>query len=146
MRALLIGLIAAATLAQASCGGDDGLSRDELVSEADAVCARYEQELDELAEPRNVEDVERLAEEAKPIIEDGLDELRELEPPEELADEYDEWISQNEESVDVLDELREAASEGDVQRIQDVLQEAQQAEREADELARELGLQDCARN
>jgi epoxyqueuosine reductase QueG len=144
MRATLIGLVASAALAVgAGCGGD-GLSREELVSEADTICAEYEAELAELAEPESLADFERLVQDAKPIVENGIESLRGLEPPEDLEDEYDEWIARNEENVDAIDELQAAVAEQDQQRIQEIVQQLDQNEQEADELAAEIGLQDCA--
>ncbi|HYY76887.1 MAG TPA: hypothetical protein VE644_11260 [Gaiellaceae bacterium] len=151
MRAILIGLVASAALAVAAgCGGDGGdrLSREELVSEADAICAEYEAELEAalegLAEPESLEDFQRLVQDAKPIVENGIESLRGLEPPEDLEDEYDEWIARNEENVDAIDELQAAVAEQDQQRIQEIVQRLDQNEQEADELAAEIGLQDCA--
>lgn len=137
-------LCGAAALA-AGCGGGGGsLSREELAAQADAICAKAEEELDQLAEPQSIEDVEQLAEEAKPIVEDGVEQLDELQPPEDLEDEYDRWIELNRENVDVLDELRGAAAEGDQERVQQAVQEAGEKEQEADRLAREIGLEQCA--
>ena len=147
MRAILIGLVTSTALAVAAgCGGDGGdrLSREELVSEADAICAEYEAELEGLAEPESLEDFQRLVQDAKPIVEDGIESLRGLEPPEDLEDEYDEWIARNEENVDAIDELQAAVAEQDQQRIQEIVQQLDQNEQEADELAAEIGLQDCA--
>jgi signal transduction protein with GAF and PtsI domain len=127
------------------CGGDGGaLSRDELVSRADAICTKYEERIDALAEPQSIEEVEALADQAKPIVEDGVDELARLQPPEDLEDEYDRWIGLNRESVDTIDELKEAAAAGDGARVQQVVQDADEKEREADALARQIGLDECA--
>jgi uncharacterized protein Yka (UPF0111/DUF47 family) len=147
MRATLIGLVASAALAVgAGCGGD-GLSREELVSEADTICAEYEAELAELAElaePESLADFERLVQDAKPIVENGIENLRALDPPEDLEDEFDEWISRNEENVAAIDELQEAVVDRDEQRIQEIVRQIDENEQEADELAAEIGLEDCA--
>lgn len=137
-------LCGAAALA-AGCGGGGGsLSREELATQADAICAKSEEELDQLAEPQSIEDVEQLAEEAKPIVQDGVDKLDELQPPEDLEDEYDRWIELNRENIDVIDELRDAAAEGDQERVQQAVQGASEKEEEADRLAGEIGLDQCA--
>ncbi|MGH3046351.1 MAG: hypothetical protein ACRDNC_05005, partial [Gaiellaceae bacterium] len=81
---------------------------------------------------------------AKPIVETGVEELRALEPPEDLEEEYDEWISRNEENVESLDDLQAAVAERDEQRVQEVVQGLDQNEQEADELAAEIGLEECA--
>lgn len=138
-------VVAAAALG-AACGGSggDGLSREELASRADEICARYEKELNALAEPSSIEEVKQLADEAKPVIERGVNELDDLQPPDDLQEDYDRWIELNRENLDVVDKLGAAAQDGDVQRVQEILQEAQAKEAEADRLAGELGLTDCA--
>jgi hypothetical protein len=135
---------AAASLALAACGGgDEGLSREEFLSEADSICTEYDQRVDEIEEPQSIDDVERYADEAKPVIEDGMAELRALEPPDELEQQWDDYMASSEESVEYLDELREAGAAGDQARIQEIAQEVSEKNEEADRLARDIGLEDC---
>jgi hypothetical protein len=136
-------LTGAMGLAAAGCGGDDRLTREELVEEADATCADFDQRIEEIDEPESPEDIERYVQEIRPIVEEGTDELAELQPPEELEDEYDQWIQETRSAIDMFDELEEAAASGDEQRIQEVLQGAGEGGEEADRLAQELGFQEC---
>jgi hypothetical protein len=76
-------------------------------------------------------------------VEEGTDELDALQPPEELEDDYDQWIQETRSAIDMFDELEEAAASGDEQRIQEVLQGAGEGGEEADRLAQELGFQEC---
>lgn len=145
MHAILIGLVTSTALAVgAGCGGGDRLSREELVSEADAICAGYEAELGALAEPESLADFERLVQDAKPIVENGIESLRALDPPEDLEHDFGEWISRNEENVAAIEELQEAFADRDEQRIQEIVRQIDENEQEADELATEIGLEDCA--
>ena len=115
MRAILIGVVTSTALAVgAGCGGGgDRLSREELVSDADAICAEYEAELGALAEPESLADVERLVQDAKPIVENGIESLQALDPPEDLEDEFDEWITRNEENVAAIEDLQDAVADRD---------------------------------
>lgn len=132
-------------VALAGCGGGgDRLTTEELGTQADAICAKYEKRIEALAEPQSLEGVETLAEEAKPIVEDGVKELDDLQPPEELEDKYDRWIEVNHDSVEAIDELKDAAASGDERRVQQVAEDAARKERQADALAREIGLDECA--
>ena len=146
MRAILIGLVTSTALAVGTgCGGDgDRLSSEDLVSEADAICAEYEAELGALAEPESLADFERLVQDAKPIVESGIERLRALDPPEDLQDEFDEWLSRNEENVAAIEDLQEAVADRDEQRIQEIVRQIDENEQEADELATQIGLEDCA--
>ena len=136
-------LTGAMGLAAAGCGGgDDRLTREELVEEADATCAEFDRRIEDVQEPESLEDIEGYLQEIRPIVEEGTDELDSLQPPEELEADYDQWIEETRSTVDRFDELEEAAASGDEQRIQDVFQEVGQGE-EADRLAQELGFQEC---
>jgi len=136
-------LTGAMGLAAAGCGGGDRLTREELVEEADATCADFDQRIEEIDEPESPEDIEGYVQEIRPIVEEGTDELDALQPPEELEDDYDQWIQETRSAIDMLDELEEAAASGDEQRIQEVLQGAGEGGEEADRLAQELGFQEC---
>jgi hypothetical protein len=137
-------LTGAMGLAAAGCGGGgDQLTREELVEEADATCAEFDRRVEDVREPESLEDIEGYLQEIRPIVEEGTDELAALEPPEELADEYDEWIEATRSGVDRFDEVEEAAASGDEQRIQEVLQSLGEGGEEADRLAQELGFQEC---
>jgi hypothetical protein len=136
-------LTGAMGLAAAGCGGDDRLTREELVEEADATCREFDQRVEEVDEPESLDDIERYVQEIRPIVEEGTEELDALEPPEELEDEYTEWIEATRSGVDRIGELEDAAASGDEQRIQEVLQGGAEGGEEADRLAEELGFQEC---
>jgi hypothetical protein len=140
---LLAAVLGTAALT-ASCGGDTSLSRDELASRANEICTKYEKQLDALAEPQSIEDVEQLAKDAEPIVEEGVDELDGLQPPENLERDYDRWIELNRDNVDLIRDLREAAASGQQVRVQQVVQQAGSREQEADRLATKIGLDECA--
>ncbi len=81
---------------------------------------------------------------AIPIIEEGVAELRELEPPEDLEADYDRMLAETERSIGVARDLRDAAAGGDQQAVQDALEKGNAADSESDEIARDLGLDECA--
>ena len=132
-------------LAVAACGGgDDGLTREELVSQADAICVEFERKIDELEEPESIEALARFAREARPIFEDGLDRLRELEPPEDLQVTYDRWIATGDETAKLFGELGRAAADGDEAEVNRILERTGELDTRSDRLARRIGLQECA--
>jgi hypothetical protein len=141
-----IALAAGALLATACGGGDEGLSREELISRGDAICEEYDQRTEQVEDPESLDDVERFVEETRTLIRDGVDELKELEPPEELAEDYNAWIAQNEENLGLLDDLEAAAAAGDEAQVQEILAEAEQAGAQADRLAGEMGFEECGAN
>ncbi len=150
-----LALLACLLLLGLGCDGGDGegreaatepqrLSKAEFVRRADAVCAEYEQRLARLRQPRDVEALADLADEALPIVQEAIARLRALEPPAELEPEVERWLERNDENAERLEALRDAARAGDATRVQTIASAAAENEREADELARRIGLRDCA--
>ena len=144
---LLLAAVVAGALALAGCGeskGADRLSKEDYVKRADAVCAAFDHRLEELSEPKTIEQVVTLADQAKPVAEDGLAELRKLRPPTELQEDVDAWLALNQENADAIDDLREAAAASDEAGAQAVSKRAVENERKADALAKRIGLEECA--
>jgi hypothetical protein len=137
-------ILPALVLAACAGGGDgDRLSRADFISRADAVCTEYEAKLDALGTPQNEEQLAAFAERALPIAEDGRGELGELRPPEDLEATYDAWLEQGDRAIEIVEELRDAAEDGDAAEIQRIAQEAEETDREANRLAAELGFEQC---
>jgi hypothetical protein len=112
MRVLLPALALAAAVAGCA-GGGERLSREEFVEQATAICSRAEERVGALAQPESIEEVETYAREARAITEEGVADLRELEPPEELEDGFDSYLEQADEVVALLGELERSAAAGD---------------------------------
>jgi hypothetical protein len=147
MRLAGVAFLAAAGLLAGGCGDGDGdgrLSAAELRERANAICREYDERIENLGEPGSLEEVPEFVNEAIPIIEEGLAELRELEPPEDLEADYDRMLDETEKSVGVAERLRDAAAEGSQQAVRDALEEGNAADSESDRIARELGLEECA--
>jgi Tfp pilus assembly protein PilP len=127
----------------AGCGGDDRLSREEFVSEAEAICEDFDQRVNEVDEPQNADDIERYVNEVRPVVEDGLNELKGIQPPEEFEGQWNELVAMNDESLQALDDLAEAAANRDEDRLEEITEEASRRDEESDRIAQELGLQKC---
>ena len=141
-------LASVAVLATGCAGGgaeDDRLSRDEYIRRADAICAEYDERLDRLSRARSVGELAALAGRALPIAREGVGKLRGLRPPLDLESRVNEWLERNDENVERIRELREAARRGDETRVQEVASAAVDNERAADALARRIGLRECAK-
>jgi hypothetical protein len=137
----------AVAVAVAGCGeskGSDRLSKEDYLKRADAVCTAYDHRLEELPEPKTIEGVVTLADEAKPVAERGLAELRKLRPPADLQEDVDAWLALNQANVDAIDDLREAAAASDEAAARAVSQDAVENERKADAVAKRIGLEECA--
>ena len=140
-------VLAAVAVGVAGCGeskGSDRLSKEDYLKRADAVCTAYDHRLEELPEPKTIEGVVTLADEAKPVAERGLAELRKLRPPTDLQEDVDAWLALNQANVDAIDDLRKAAAASDEAAARAVSQRAVENERKADALAKRIGLEECA--
>ena len=144
MRIAVVTLGLVALLAGCGEGGDDRLSREEFVRRADEICADYDKRLDDLPDPQNVRELETLAAQAFPIAQEGIRKLRELRPPEELTGDVTRWLRLNDANARSIHALEEAAGRGATREVQRIASEAADNERRADELAKKIGLEDCA--
>jgi hypothetical protein len=105
-------LAATAALVVAGCGGDEGPTREEFASEANAICERHtaniEQATSEVLGGGQVpsrQEFGRLARETIiPEVRQMFDELREVEPPEELEEGYDELLQSGQEAVQQMEQ------------------------------------------
>ena len=119
------------------------MTRAEFVAQADAICRKYEARLDALGQPEDVGELRSFADRALPIARDGREELGELSPPAELEEDYDAWLEQGNEAIEIVERLRDAAEDGDQAEIQQIAQEAQRVDAESNRLAGELGFEQC---
>lgn len=149
LTAALLALVASAALAAAGCGGGGGggsgdrLTAAEFRQAADAICAEYDQKIEDLGQPESLEDLTAFIGRAIPIIEEGFNKLEELQPPEELEADWNRAMEVNGENLQLTKDLQAAAESGNEERVQEILAQAGQNEEETDRLARELGLQRC---
>lgn len=128
----------------AGCGGDDG-DAEEFRAEANAICADYEARI--AAVPPPLEDVDEWAAVAGDIadmLEAGVNELDGLDPPGDLGERYDEWIALKRESLEATRDLQDAGAADDQALVDEALARIGETERRADEIAADLGLDDCA--
>jgi ABC-type glycerol-3-phosphate transport system substrate-binding protein len=146
MRLAILATLSAAVLA--ACGGGDAsserLSEEDFREQANAICTDYNEQIADLGSPASPEDIPDYVERGIPIIEEGIAKLRELNPPEELADDYDRMLDETEKTIPVARQLSEAAADEDAEAVQEAISLGQEADAESDRIAREMGLESCA--
>lgn len=141
---MILPVLAAAALV--ACG-EETLSAEEFRQRADEICAEGERQIDALGEdftPRlESEDpaeqqaaLEEFTTEAVGLSRDGLDDLRALAPPDELAGDVDAWLGAFESSVERLEQL-------DGEELADLVTSGEEPFAEANQLAQDLGLEEC---
>jgi hypothetical protein len=136
--------IGATALVLAACGGDGGeLSEAELREQGNAICAKYETQIDELTTPSSVEEIPAYVEKAAPIVQQEIEELKALEPPSEDQETFDQMIAAAEKTLVAGRDLSDAAEENDDAAIEQALNEGNAASDQADRHAQALGLSEC---
>ncbi len=143
----LAGLAALGAVALiAGCGGgSDSLSAEEFRTQADAICADYNSQADQLAEPTQPSEFLASLKEIVPLQASQLDKLKELEPPSELSGTFDEALALLDRQAGVLDTAVERLEGGEDPEavLNDIATEAGSIGDEADAKAEELGLKVC---
>jgi hypothetical protein len=146
-------ILAVSALAFAGCGGgDDGgggggsetLSKADFQAKANAICKKFNADVDKLGAPQNFEEVGTFTDKAIALSDATLAKLRELKPPKELQDDWNEWLKYGEEVSDTADELKEAAKNEDQDALQKAGEKADERDKKSDPIAERLGLHDCA--
>lgn len=134
----------------AGCGGDDDANGDDEAAEqfraqANAVCADFGEKIRSIPPPLEEDDEwGAIAADIGDLLETGVNELRLLEPPEELAAEYEEWLVLKERSLGATRDLQRGGTMHADALIEESLATIEETEAEADALAEDLGLADCA--
>jgi hypothetical protein len=145
MRSALAAIGASVALA-AGCGGDDdGDGEDAFRADANAVCADFEEKIATIPPPQDaLDEWAAIAADVGDLLEAGVNELDAIEPPGDLGESYDEWLELKRESLAATRDLQEAGAAANQELISEALDRIEENEGRADELASELGLDECA--
>jgi hypothetical protein len=148
VRTLLTAILAvAAVVTPAACGGgggDERLSQEEFQTQADAICQKYNDKLQALGSPSSPEEIGGFVDRVIPLLRQGLSELRALNPPADVEDDYDRMLDETEKAIPAAQKLANAAEKNDAAALQEALEAARDSDRASDEIARELNLTGCA--
>ena len=134
-------------LLAAGCGGNGGGGGDPEAFRADAnaICADYEEKIAVIPPPQEaLDEWAAIAGDVGDLLETGVNELDALEPPGDLGERYDEWLELKRESLSATRDLQEAGAAANQELVSEALDRIEQSEGRADELAAELGLDECA--
>ncbi len=141
----IVRIVVAAALVVSPACSDQGLSKEEFIARADAICQAADEKTQELEPPKSPEALEKFVEEAQAITATLLRDLRELEPTEEDREVIDRMLAKIEEAMSYLPQIQDAAEKKDLQEVTRLGQELQNAAAEANETAREYGMERCGR-
>lgn len=140
-------LVFLAVLVVAGCGGGGGaeLTKAEFTAKANAICKQLSAELDDIAgEPTSLEELAPVLDQGLGVLEAGIEDLRDLNAPAAMDEGVEHWIGRLEVSAKLLAEARDAARDGDQNKVGVALQSGDDANTQANDEAKRLGLADCA--
>jgi hypothetical protein len=164
--AAIAGCIAVGALAVAGCGGGDDssttgasgasgaagatpLSQDEFVSQANAACKEANDQVEALELPPDSAPVSDLA----PVFQQGVDiqnatydKVAALTPPSDLQADFSAYLAQAKVGIANTEKAVTAAKANDAEQVQALIQDTQDREARSDDLARSLGLDECAKD
>jgi hypothetical protein len=143
-RVLGLALFFAALAAGCGGGGGDGLSQEEFRQQADAICEKYDKKIQALGSPQSPADIPAYVQKGIPLLRQGIAELRALNPPADVEDDYNRMLNETAKAIPAAEKLADAAEKGDTAAVQDAIREGQQADEASDELAAKLKLDRCA--
>jgi hypothetical protein len=123
---------------------------DEWLDDANQVCEDFVEAADDIgseAEALETDDLEGQSEvfaDLASLAEDELIQpLTDLGTPDENADEVEEYIDLVQEQADLINELSDAAADEDEDAMEELLDEGETQSEEVDDLATEIGLDEC---
>jgi hypothetical protein len=124
--------LAAITIAAAGCGGGGGssgsqstgngqqLTKEEFASKANQICTDIEKRVNSLSTPKKLSEISSYVDQARSVLNDGLDRMRALQPPSETQAARDKFVSVGQHQSDLFNKLKDAAASKDVQRLQQI--------------------------
>jgi citrate lyase beta subunit len=124
--------------------GTGRLSQEEFIAAADEICADMEREVEEMGKPRSQEEFEEFVERSQEITIQGIERIRELEPPEADEERIERMLDLRAEAVRYLPEVQRAVETQDFEAMQEIGTRIQEAYGEAQQIALEYGFRDCA--
>jgi hypothetical protein len=136
-------------------GGGDGATKEEFVAEANRICREGEQKLSGITQDAQqriqeaksqqeqqdaVADVlDKTVDEYRPV----LDQLRDVQAPEELSEEWSRFLDDIQTGFDKFPELADATREGDREKLESLTSDFTRIASDTRPFAERNGLEDC---
>jgi hypothetical protein len=149
-RTLMAVVLLPATVALAACGG---VSKEDYAADLDDVCSDIEAKTEKIGESQvdNPAELSAQLNEIREAIREGIDRMKDIERPDgEDGDKAEEYVSKlegtlNEQVLPALDDLEAAVKAKDQAKIRAAATRLQGVdEEETDQLAEDLGADECA--
>jgi hypothetical protein len=138
--------LCALVLGGCEIGGEGNAGQEEFTRRADAVCLRYAQRIGGIPRPQTfLRDFAVYMRRAVPLARQQNQELRALEPPENVADDFGRMLTLLDQQLDLAQRAGEEAYAGREASAQATFQESLVPASEAARIAERIGFTTCAR-
>jgi len=142
-------VVAALAIVAAGCGGGGGggksLSKEEYSSQLNKICTELNAKNKAIGDPQSVADVVTKGPQLQDAFQSAIDEVEGLNPPAELKDAHERFVSLGRQIHSKLDDLIEAAKKKNLAKAQQIGATIDPLNTESNEIARtKLGAPACA--
>lgn len=131
-----------------ACGGEDRMSKEDYQAELRKICAESERRTNGVAEPTRAtpEAIADYLQRLRDVNAQTIEQVEELEPPEDLQDAHDRALDANKEGREKVDDvIGELEGGGDpTQVLTDARKELEESSEKAKKAGEELGVPECA--
>jgi hypothetical protein len=141
----LLGMAAASGIA--GCGDDEQLTKPDFLTEADRVCRQSQAKFNRIQRKpaRSAAQAEEQTGALIDVLQEALDDLEQLEPPDRLSPAFDRYLAARERAIGYLEQGRRAAESNDPEAYAAAKEKVTAEQAERLELARRVGLRECSR-
>jgi hypothetical protein len=128
-------------------GGEDELTKDELIAHGDAICKSGRDEYLDLQQnpPKSASGAAELTRRLIEITEGEISDLRDLNAPEESQDALDDYLAAREAGLDVLRDGLTAAEDQDAKAYAEAQARIAEGQVHRSRLAEQVGFTECSR-
>jgi hypothetical protein len=128
----------------ATTSGQQPLSQQEFVAQANAACKQANGELRALQAPTDLPSFASFTAQSEPVAKNLYSKLSALAPPANLQAQWSQIITDFHTALAKLADIRTAAEAGDAQKVQSIANDIQALS--DDPQARDMGLDECAKD
>jgi hypothetical protein len=141
--------VATCAVAAAGCGGGGSNSKSQspadFRAEVTNLCTDTEAKINAVDSPSSAKDLSSYLDKVRGIAGPYVDKLDGLNPPSELAGQFNAVVSLNKQELALLDQAKKAVDDGDAQKAaQIVQQQGQKLSEQENAKWRQLGVPKCA--
>lgn len=140
---LVVALIGGVLAALGGLFSSGGVSKEEFIPQADAICRDTGEQTATLEPPTDLPSIGEFFSAVTPLLEEETSAIKALESPEEDKETLDAWIATHEELAGLFSSAADAGNSGDQQGFDSAFTEVNTVQAESGRLAAEYGFRVC---